>query len=641
MRVRFATIAVAAALAAGFGPSAQTPPPATAPPPTVELADAFPAGANVDQFVLSADGQRTYFANKTGEVWLFDRAHKTSARVAAGPLWDLNLSPAGDALAYTKAGPARGDDLVWVVALDPSTGLVRGAERQLSQRHGDVPSISPDGKLVAFARDDETGAGQSLVVMPIAGGAERVVVPAVPSSLANVRWTPDGKTLYFGVNPPVACVPEWSCLPLKQELRQPNGKIRRVSVAGGEATDIASTRGPLPGLSPDGTTLMFLDATTMGSTRRWVVANPDGTRRSTFVLPAGQTLIGWLNGSTAIVTSSGNVRRMRTMPIAGGPSTVLADDAELLVEPSWSPDGAWMMTVARTTPHAELRLQRPDGSGARTISLPDPYAIGPTWSPDSKRIVYVGLSDTEASRVSTVDLASGKVDRLYELRADENVVCRWLPDSRTLMLTETIGRPDTGRRVAFRKIDLSSATSVLREITLGALPSSGVSVDDTTAIVRQNGQDGYHAVRLDGGGLDREIVPAPPRDATGAVLSADAKWLVFRHGPAAGQSGSVIELYRVDGSDHRTIAVPFQQALNPKAIPGGTDLIVFEAPRPTGDSGAYLISGTQPPRQLFTFLSQNAPPDVAISPDGRTLLYLMFETIPPSLRTMDVSAARK
>lgn len=643
MRVRFATIGVAAALAAGLVLSAQTTSPAAAPPPTVELADAFPAGANVDQFVLSADGQRTYFVTKAGEAWLFDRAHKTSARVATGPLWDLNLSPTGDALAYTKAGPTRGDEVVWVVALDPSTGLARSAERQLSQHRGGVPSIAPDGKLVAFARDDPSGAGQSVIVVPIAGGDERVVAPAIPSSLANIRWTPDGKTLYFGVNPPVACVPEWSCLPLKQELRQPNGKIRRVSVTGGEAVDVASTRGATPGLSPDGTTLLFLDATPMGSTRRWIVANANGSRRSTFTLAAGQTVIGWVGKSTAVLTSSGNVRRMRTMPIAGGPSTVLADDAEQLFEPSWSPDGSLMMTVARTTPHAELHVQRPDGSGTRTISLPEPYAIGATWSPDQKRAAYVGLSDTEPARVSTVDLASGRVDKLYELRADENVVCRWLPDSRTLMLTETIGRPDTGRRVAFRRIDLSGATAVLREIALGPLPSNGMSVDDTTAILRQSAQDGYHAVRLSGDQADREILPAPPRDATAAALSADAKWLVLRHGPAPGQSGSVIELYRVDGSDHRTIPVPFQMALNPKMIPGGTDLIAFEAPTASGDSGVYLVSGTQPPRQLFTYSlsAQNPPPDVAISPDGRTLLYLLFETVPPSIRTMDVSAPGK
>jgi Tol biopolymer transport system component len=359
------------------------------------------------------------------------------------------------------------------------------------------------------------------------------------------------------------------------------------------------------------------------------------------MLPPAQTLVGWLSGSTALVASGGNVRRMRAVSLAGGPSRVLADDAEQLFEPSWSPDGSLMITIARTTPHAELRLQHADGSGARTVSLPEQYAFGATWSPDQKRIVYVGLSDTQNSHVSIVELASGRAEPLFDLRADENVSLRWLPDSHTLILTETIGRPDTGRRVAFRKLEPGGATSVLREITLGPLPGGGMSVDDTTAVVRQNAQDGYHALRLNGDGPDRDILPPPARDASAASLSADARWLIFRHGPAPGESGSVVELYRVDGTDHKTISVPFQVGPNPKMIPGGTDLIALESARATGESGVYLVSGAQPPRQLFTYSSQNLPPDVAISPDGRTLLYLLVETVPPSIRTMDVSARGK
>src|SRR6185295_7873822 len=186
--------------------------------------------------------------------------------------------PAGDAIAYTKAGGGRGDQFVWVLALNPATGLARGDERQLSTHQGDVPSISPDGKLVAFARDDASGVGQSIVVAPLLGGQERVVVAALPSSVANIRWTPDGKTLFFGVNPPVACVPEWSCLPLNQDLRQPPGTIRRVAATGGAVTTVLTARGLVPGLSPDGTTLLYFDP---GPPRRWIVANADGTKRST------------------------------------------------------------------------------------------------------------------------------------------------------------------------------------------------------------------------------------------------------------------------------------------------------------------------------------------------------------------------
>jgi dipeptidyl aminopeptidase/acylaminoacyl peptidase len=279
---------------------------------TRDLVDALPVGtAPSNQVAITADGKRTYFVNPAGQALLYERAGQSVTLLTAGPLWDLNLSPAGTAIAYTKAGEHRGDQYVWALTLDPSTGLARGAERRLSAQQGDVPSIAPDGKLVAFARDDDTGVGQTIVVVPINGGTERVVT-RIPSSAANIRWTPDGKTLFVGVNPPVACVPEWSCLPLTPDLRQPPGTIRRVSASGGDATVVATTRGLLPGLSPAGTTLFYGDTT---APRRYVVANANGTPRQTVELQ--ETPIGWLDDSTVLLISSGPNGRLRTMSLAG------------------------------------------------------------------------------------------------------------------------------------------------------------------------------------------------------------------------------------------------------------------------------------------------------------------------------------
>jgi Tol biopolymer transport system component len=313
--MRFATVALAASITCGLSLAAQSPTTQSASRDTRELTDVFPGDPKVDAFALTADEHRTYYTANNGEVWMYDRTQKSKTRVTAGPVWDLNLSSAGDAIAYTKAGARRGDTFVWVLALDPKTGLASGAERQLSPRQGDAPSISPDGKTVAFARDDASGVGQSIVVVPLKGGTERVVVANLPSSLANIRWTPDSKTLFFGVNPPVACVPEWSCLPLTQDLRQPPGTIRRVAVSGGAVTTVATGRSLAPGLSPDGMTLMYLD---IGNTRQWVIANADGTRRDTLALPASESPVGWLRGSTVAIAATGGVKRFYSMSLADG-----------------------------------------------------------------------------------------------------------------------------------------------------------------------------------------------------------------------------------------------------------------------------------------------------------------------------------
>jgi dipeptidyl aminopeptidase/acylaminoacyl peptidase len=291
---------LALAIAAVLSPAARPSPLHSAGRPIEDASALLPPGVIVEQFVPTADGRRTYFTSTSGELWLYSQADKTTTPLAAGPVWDLNVSPAGNALAYTKSGEGRRDQHVWMLFLDPATGLARSPERQIGMHPSDVPSISPDGKSIAFARDDPSGVGQTVVTAPIGGGAERVVAPRQPSNLANIRWTPDGKTLFFGVNPPVACVPAWSCLPLAPDLRDPLGAIDRVAATGGPVATVAIARRGRPGLSPDGRTLLYLDAVTP-SARQWVVANADGTRRDTLTLPPSETPVGWWRGSVVLI----------------------------------------------------------------------------------------------------------------------------------------------------------------------------------------------------------------------------------------------------------------------------------------------------------------------------------------------------
>jgi Tol biopolymer transport system component len=296
-------VAVALSIVAGVSLPAKAPAAQSSGRPTQDASALLPADVKIDQLRPTADAKRIYFVNAEGEIWLYAPAARTLTRLDVGPVWDLNVSPAGNALAYTKSGADRGEQHVCVRLLDPATGLARGPERQIGVHSSDVPAISPDGKSVAFARDDPSGVGQTLVIAPIGGGTERAVAPRLPSSLGNIRWTPDGKTLFFGVNPPVACVPGWSCLPLAPDQRDPPGAIERVAASGGTITTVVTARDVAPGLSPDGTTLMFADVVT-NAARQWIIANADGTRRDTVTLPAGQAPVGWLRGSTVLIRIS-------------------------------------------------------------------------------------------------------------------------------------------------------------------------------------------------------------------------------------------------------------------------------------------------------------------------------------------------
>jgi Tol biopolymer transport system component len=274
------------------------------------LNGALPSNAGVEQLVQVEAGKRTLFIGLAGGLWSFSHGSQAPTRLIDARVWDVSVSAKRDLLAYVKGGEDRTDHFIYLQPLDPRTGLPHGAERRLSSIQGDAPAISPDGRFVAFAHDDSTGVGQSLLVVPIGGGKERIVAAGMPSSIRSITWTPDGKTIYFGVNPPVPCVPEWSCLPLGESRRR-YATISRVAASGGAvAIVVPRAQTPFPGLSPDGTTIVY--RATDGS-RRWIVAEPDGTTRSALTLTQSQSVQGWSGNATLILGESSFGRGLRSL----------------------------------------------------------------------------------------------------------------------------------------------------------------------------------------------------------------------------------------------------------------------------------------------------------------------------------------
>jgi Tol biopolymer transport system component len=627
------TMALAAAvLLLGMSPHDQAPAPAAA----AELANVLPPDAKAEQVVLTSDEKRTYYTTTAGDIWFYDRGTSRSARVFTGVVWDLAVSPSLDALVFTMGGETRVEQHVWLLPLDPKTGLASGSTRRLSTQSADGPSPSPDGRSIAFARDDATGVGQSLVVVPASGGAGRVVAAGLPSGISSIRWTPDGATLYFGVNPPVPFTCAESCLSLPGGSAVSSGTIRRVAASGGAVQIVATTGNPSPGLSPDGAKLAFTD---VSGNRQIVVADATGRRLNAVTVPPGQVLLGWAGASKLLTMATGTLRRLRAVSLPDGASRTLFESTAFAAAPIWSRDGN-TVSIIHGTGTCEFRMMKRDGTLVRTIPLPRGCGDSPAWTGDERAIVFAGSPPDGPRMITAIDVATNQTKALRERPAAD---MGWTLDAQVVVSAVTDGSGPQ-RRVSFWQTDLGGTSTVLRDLPFEQ-PSWSVAapVDRSTALLMRTTPPELRLVSLDGSAGDRTITPGRrgyvlPRPA----LSADRQWVALRINPSGNDATrmSVVEVIRTDGGARQSIDLPFfaQDQDTLRILPGGKELVVVERPAGATEPGVYLVGvAAGSVKKLLTYIPRGRGPELAVSPDGRTLLTLTTDTAKPSISAMDLS----
>ena len=312
-----------------------------------------------------------------------------------------------------------------IVKLDLETGARRPLTRP-SPAFGDAfAKVSPDGKTVAFTRDEP---GQSaLFVVPIAGG-EPTQLTEWGGQIGRLDWTPDGREILYpqldtsgmrifrtaataGHAPALV-----AGMPIGVNMlsvsRPRAGQPYRVALGYGQPDvglrlvdlESAAAKGTFAGVTPfcdstrvdiagrfssDGRQVAFVSDRN-GDRQVWVAGRDGAGLRSVTGVKAGFVNAGSWSPDGRFLAVDGIVRGnsdIYVVSVDGGPARRLTDGPAPDSDPEWSRDGTWIYYASSASGRSEL--WKSPAAGGTPVRLTSGGGFEPRESPDGRTIYYV------------------------------------------------------------------------------------------------------------------------------------------------------------------------------------------------------------------------------------------------------------
>jgi dipeptidyl aminopeptidase/acylaminoacyl peptidase len=265
------------------------------------------------------------------------------------------------------------------------------------------PAFSPGGDRVAYtlSRNDKKGdqATSDLWSVPWSGGKPAQLTRTPKSSESQPRYASDGKSLFF--------LSDAGEDEVTQLWRLKGGGARRLTNIPGGISDYD--------LSPDGKRAVVIAEVGRNVGSKAEIAPPIETDRFLFKLDGK----GYLDDRT---------QQLFIVDIASGKARQLTSGQRDHWHPVWSPDGSSLAYTAKERGESDrdsnydVFVQRVDAGEAKKISTssgpdndPDWYAR-PSWSPDSRRVLWLEGGESKwiyyaTAQLAVADLATGEVTR--------------------------------------------------------------------------------------------------------------------------------------------------------------------------------------------------------------------------------------
>lgn len=279
------------------------------------------------------------------------------------------------------------------------------------------PRFSPDGAAIVYTvtapdreRDEKTS---DLWIVPWKGGAPVPLTRTPEVSEYSPRYAPDGKSIVY--------LSDAGEKKDGEDEKDDSAQLWWIPAVGGAGTRITAIPGGISDydLSPDGKSAVVVAEVGKAVGSKAKTPPPVETERFYFK----QDGRGYLDDRT---------QQLFIVDLETGAARQLTSGARDHWKPAWSPDGKLIAYTAKDhgetdrTLNTEIYVLPPSGGEPRKISPtanadndPD-WGAGVSWSPDSKRIVWLeGMEDKwlyyGTPHLAVADVATGAVTRPAKL----------------------------------------------------------------------------------------------------------------------------------------------------------------------------------------------------------------------------------
>ena len=584
---------------------------AQTPQPRVRELATMP-GIEIREAVRMPNGRVILYAtydSVTGSIFAYDVASKRSTLVTRGFDGNLSLSRAGDRIAYDHESEDRKDDFIWSIPIDPTTGAAAGPAQRVTMGKGNTPSISPDGKLIAF-EGHRSSTRSDLAVVPTVGGPERVVAE-YDKGIGGMSWSADGKWIFVRVG----------------GRRDTSASIQRVPAAGGRSESVMSFG------TPDADTWVT-DGGQIALYWKYIRAQWDGHmaymmrsgRQGEFRIPAGS-----VSGNYTDVGSARSLLRKTSRPtsahllnLVDGSMRDLLPGARQSRAPVWSPDGRRLAVQDSTGHTSAITVMNADGSQPRRYPVAlDPNTPDMHWSPNSRMLAYYAQGDSMTLAVLDVETGSSRIVSSggpYGANRDFT----WRPDGQSIVVVKHSVPSDYTHGEVY-EVPLNGIERKLRDI--GAeFPAWGVGgfVSDRLLVAGTQFAAELSVALIPTSSGPLQILPGGARVGHAwPGASHDGKWILWLARNPAGRLAN-LEIMSTGGDSLRTLSLPIEIS-STKHVPFQPDdqhVILFG--RTPGDQAfkvflVPLAGGV--PRVLATLPGRPYDGRLDLSPDGKSLVF--------------------